>query len=112
MASKGPLKSMSVEEKLQAMESLARRYIKGQKYALHSRRENLTLEGRQTLRTLLAALKRVCRRREGTDPCAPGSFWTPSPFAVRDVWRTTATMLATRSRPAASVSYAAVAASA
>ena len=36
-----------------------RRYIKGQKYTLLSRRENLTLEGRQTLRTLLAANKRL-----------------------------------------------------
>ena len=36
-----------------------RRYIKGQKYTLLSRRENLTLEGRQALRTLLAANKRL-----------------------------------------------------
>jgi len=36
-----------------------RRYIKGQKYMLLSRRENLTLEGRQSLRTLLAANKRL-----------------------------------------------------
>ena len=36
-----------------------RRYIKGQKYTLLSHRENLTLEGRQTLRTLLAANKRL-----------------------------------------------------
>jgi len=36
-----------------------RRFIKGQKYALLSRRENLTLEGRQALRTLLAANKRL-----------------------------------------------------
>src|SRR6202165_3842545 len=36
-----------------------RRYIKGQKYTLLSRRENLSLEGRQTLRTLLAANKRL-----------------------------------------------------
>ncbi len=36
-----------------------RRYIKGQKYTLLSRRENLTLEGRQSLRTLLAANKRL-----------------------------------------------------
>ena len=39
-----------------------RRYIKGQKYTLLSRRENLTLEGRQmlkTLKTLLAANKRL-----------------------------------------------------
>ncbi len=36
-----------------------RRYIKGQKYTLLSHRENLTLEGRQALRTLLAANKRL-----------------------------------------------------
>ena len=36
-----------------------RRYIKGQKYALLSRRENLTLEGRQALKTLLRANKRL-----------------------------------------------------
>jgi transposase len=36
-----------------------RRYIKGQKYTLLSRHENLTLEGRQSLKTLLAANKRL-----------------------------------------------------
>ena len=36
-----------------------RRYIKGQKYNLLSRRENLTLEGRQALKTLFAANKRL-----------------------------------------------------
>ena len=36
-----------------------RRYIKGQKYTLLSHRENLTLEGRQTLKILLAANKRL-----------------------------------------------------
>jgi transposase len=36
-----------------------RRYIKGQKYTLLSRRENLTLEGRQALKVLLAANKRI-----------------------------------------------------
>ena len=36
-----------------------RRYIKGQKYTLLSRREHLTMEGRQTLKTLLAANKRL-----------------------------------------------------
>jgi transposase len=36
-----------------------RRYIKGQKYTLLSRRENLTLEGRQALKTLLRANKRL-----------------------------------------------------
>jgi transposase len=36
-----------------------RRYIKGQKYTLLSNRENLTLEGRQSLKTLLAANKRL-----------------------------------------------------
>src|SRR6266581_5379403 len=36
-----------------------RRFIKGQKYTLLSRRENLTLEGRKALKTLLAANKRL-----------------------------------------------------
>ena len=36
-----------------------RRYIKGQKYTLLSRHENLTLEGRQSLKRLLAANKRL-----------------------------------------------------
>lgn len=36
-----------------------RHYIKGQKYTLLSRWENLTLEGRQALKTLLAANKRI-----------------------------------------------------
>ena len=36
-----------------------RRYIKGQKYTLLSRRENLSLEGRQALKTLLSANKRL-----------------------------------------------------
>jgi transposase len=36
-----------------------RRYIKGQKYTLLSRRENLTLDGRRALRTLLRANKRL-----------------------------------------------------
>jgi transposase len=36
-----------------------RHYIKGQKYTLLSHRENLTLEGRQALKTLLAANKRL-----------------------------------------------------
>jgi transposase len=36
-----------------------RRYIKGQKYTLLSRHENLTREGRQSLKTLLAANKRL-----------------------------------------------------
>ena len=36
-----------------------RRFIKGQKYALLSHRENLTLEGRQALKTLLAANNRL-----------------------------------------------------
>ena len=36
-----------------------RRYIKGQRYTLLSRRENLTLEGRRALKTLLAANKRL-----------------------------------------------------
>ena len=36
-----------------------RSYIKGQKYTLFSRRDNLTFEGRQALKTLLAANKRL-----------------------------------------------------
>jgi len=36
-----------------------RRFIKGQKYTLLSRRENLTLEGRRALKALLAANKRL-----------------------------------------------------
>src|SRR4030065_803152 len=36
-----------------------RSYIKGQKYTLLSNRENLTLEGRKTLKKLLAANKRL-----------------------------------------------------
>jgi transposase len=36
-----------------------RRFIKGHKYTLLSRRENLSLEGRQALKTLLAANKRL-----------------------------------------------------
>jgi len=36
-----------------------RRYIKGHKYTLLSRRENLSLEGRQALKRLLAANKRL-----------------------------------------------------
>lgn len=36
-----------------------RRFIKGQKYTLLSRRENLSLEGRQALKRLLAANKRL-----------------------------------------------------
>jgi transposase len=36
-----------------------RRFSKGQKYTLLSRRENLTLEGRQALKRLLAANKRL-----------------------------------------------------
>ena len=36
-----------------------RKFIKGQKYTLLSRRENLSLKGRQALKTLLAANKRL-----------------------------------------------------
>src|SRR5260370_16578591 len=36
-----------------------RRYIKGQKYTLLSRKENLTLEGKKSLKILLAANKRL-----------------------------------------------------
>ena len=38
---------------------LDRRYIKGQKYTLLSRKENLTLDGRKALKTLLSANKRL-----------------------------------------------------
>lgn len=41
------------------LEGKERRYIKGQKYTLLSNRENLTLEGRKALKTLLAANKRL-----------------------------------------------------
>ena len=41
------------------VEGKERRYIKGQKYTLLSNRENLTLEGRKALQTLLAANKRL-----------------------------------------------------
>lgn len=37
----------------------SRHFIKGQKYTLLSHRENLTLEGRRALKTLLAANKRI-----------------------------------------------------
>ncbi len=37
----------------------ARRYIKGQKYTLLSHRENLSLDGRRALKTLLSANKRL-----------------------------------------------------
>lgn len=40
-------------------EALCLRYIKGQKYTLLSRRENLTLDGKRALKTLLAANKRL-----------------------------------------------------
>src|SRR5213595_2838535 len=36
-----------------------RRYIKGQKYTLLSRNENLTLDGRKALKALLSANKRL-----------------------------------------------------
>jgi transposase len=36
-----------------------RRYIKGQKYTLLSRKENLTLEGKKSLKVLLTANKRL-----------------------------------------------------
>ena len=36
-----------------------RRYIKGQKYTLLSRKENRTLDGRKALKTLLSANKRL-----------------------------------------------------
>jgi phenylpyruvate tautomerase PptA (4-oxalocrotonate tautomerase family) len=42
-----------------ALTLLVRRYIKGQKYTLLSRKENLTLDGRKALKTLLSANKRL-----------------------------------------------------
>ena len=39
-----------------------RRFIKGQKYTLLAHRENLTLDGRRALKTLLAANKRLNTR--------------------------------------------------
>jgi transposase len=39
-----------------------RRFIKGQKYTLLSRYDNLNLEGRTSLKTWLAANKRICSR--------------------------------------------------
>jgi transposase len=41
------------------LQGCGRRYIKGQKYTLLSRKENLTLEGKKALQTLLAANKRL-----------------------------------------------------
>jgi transposase len=41
------------------LQGRGQRYIKGQKYTLLSRKENLTLEGKKALRTLLAANKRL-----------------------------------------------------
>ena len=41
------------------IEGRQRRYIKGQKYTLLSRRENLSLSGKQALKALLAANKRL-----------------------------------------------------
>ena len=37
-----------------------RRFIKGQKYTLLSHRENLTRDGRRSLKTLLTALAQAC----------------------------------------------------
>jgi transposase len=45
---------------MQYMETqLKRRYIKGQKYTLLSRKENLTLDGKRALKRLLSANKRL-----------------------------------------------------
>ena len=41
------------------LQGRGRRYIKGQKYTLLSRKENLTLAGKKALQTLLAANKRL-----------------------------------------------------
>src|SRR5204863_297190 len=41
------------------VKTLDRQYIKGQKYTLLSRKENLTLDGRKALKTLLSANKRL-----------------------------------------------------
>ena len=57
----------------------ARSYIKGQKYTLLSHRENLTLKGRQALKTLLAANKRLntayLLRESCGWPRAIGQLW-------------------------------------
>jgi hypothetical protein len=47
------------KERICALAGRDRRYIKGQKYTLLSRRENLTLDGKNALKTLLAANKRL-----------------------------------------------------
>jgi transposase len=63
-----------------------RRYIKGQKYTLLSRRENLTLDGKKALRTLLAVNKRLntayllkeCQSAANRDPlsaCKRDPLW-------------------------------------
>lgn len=46
-------------DEYQRLSGKNRRYIKGQKYTLLSHRENLTLEGRRSLKSLLAANKRL-----------------------------------------------------
>ena len=47
------------QERIWAASGRDRRYIKGQKYTLLSRKENLTLDGRKALKTLLSANKRL-----------------------------------------------------
>jgi hypothetical protein len=47
------------QERIWAACGRDRRYIKGQKYTLLSRKENLTLDGRKALKTLLSANKRL-----------------------------------------------------
>ncbi len=49
-----------------------RHFIKGQKYTLLSHRENLTLEGRQSLKALLAANKRTLREVRADDRSSLG----------------------------------------
>lgn len=57
-----------------------RRYIKGQKYTLLSHRENLTMEGRRSLKTLLAANKRLNTASRLTE--SVGQLWDDE----RDGW--------------------------
>jgi len=47
------------QERVRASLRKDRRFIKGQKYTLLAHRENLSLDGRRALKTLLAANKRL-----------------------------------------------------
>ncbi len=57
----------------------ARSYIKGQKYTLLSHRENLTLKGRQALKTLLAANKRLNTAYRSGSPSVSSGTTTARP---------------------------------